>query len=88
MTGRRDSRVDAYIAHAAEFAKPILTKIRAIVHKACPEVQETMKWSFPHFEYKGILCSMAAFKNHLRRQNSVGFCKSLSVSCFPHPVES
>jgi uncharacterized protein YdeI (YjbR/CyaY-like superfamily) len=32
---------------------------------ACPEVKETMKWSFPHFEYKkSILCSMASFKQH------------------------
>lgn len=23
-----------------------------------------MKWSFPHFHYKGMLCSMAAFKKH------------------------
>ncbi len=60
----KDPRVDAYIANAAEFARPILEHIRALVHRACPEVQETMKWSFPHFEYRGILCSMAAFKRH------------------------
>lgn len=60
----KDSRVDAYIAKSAEFAKPILTHIRKLVHTACPEVQETMKWTFPHFEYKGVLCSMAAFKSH------------------------
>jgi uncharacterized protein YdeI (YjbR/CyaY-like superfamily) len=23
-----------------------------------------MKWSFPHFMHKGMLCSMASFKNH------------------------
>src|SRR5262249_18774991 len=33
-------------------------------HAACPDVQETMKWSFPHFMYKGMLCSMASFKEH------------------------
>jgi uncharacterized protein YdeI (YjbR/CyaY-like superfamily) len=38
--------------------------LRKIVHAACPGVTETMKWSFPHFEYKGILCSMAAFTRH------------------------
>lgn len=59
-----DPRVDAYIANSAEFARPILEHIRAIVHAACPEVEETMKWSFPHFQYHGILCSMAAFKAH------------------------
>jgi uncharacterized protein YdeI (YjbR/CyaY-like superfamily) len=62
--GKRDERIDAYIARAAEFAQPILKHLREIVHQACPEVEETMKWSFPHFQYKGLLCSMAAFKEH------------------------
>lgn len=59
-----DKRVDAYIAKAPEFAKPILNFIRATVHEAVPEAEETMKWSMPSFEYKGILCGMAAFKAH------------------------
>jgi uncharacterized protein YdeI (YjbR/CyaY-like superfamily) len=60
-----DPRIDQYILHAQEFAIPILTHLRKLVHKVCPDCQETMKWSFPHFEYKGeILCSMAAFKKH------------------------
>jgi uncharacterized protein YdeI (YjbR/CyaY-like superfamily) len=62
--GKRDPRVDAYIVAAADFAKPILTELRAAVHAACPDAEETMKWSFPHFMYKGILCSMASFKQH------------------------
>jgi hypothetical protein len=59
-----DPRVDAYIRKSAPFAKPILTHLRAVVHRACPDVVETMKWSFPHFDYKGIFCGMAAFKAH------------------------
>jgi uncharacterized protein YdeI (YjbR/CyaY-like superfamily) len=62
--GKRDQRIDAYIAKSAEFARPILTRVRAAVHEACPDVEETMKWSAPHFEYKGVLCGMAAFKQH------------------------
>ncbi len=59
-----DPRVDAYIEKSAEFAKPILTHIRKLVHKACPDITETMKWSFPHFDHKGTVCSMASFKQH------------------------
>jgi hypothetical protein len=59
-----DKRIDAYILKSADFAKPILTHIRMLVHKACPGVEETIKWGFPHFDYKGIMCSMAAFKQH------------------------
>lgn len=62
---KKDKRIDAYIAKSADFARPILTHIRELVHKACPDVEETMKWSFPHFDYKGsMMCSMASFKQH------------------------
>ena len=61
----RDPRVDAYIAKSADFAQPILEHIRAVVHAACPDVEESLKWGFPHFDYKGaMMCSMAAFKQH------------------------
>jgi uncharacterized protein YdeI (YjbR/CyaY-like superfamily) len=66
-----DTRIDAYIKKTAPFAQPILEHIRKVVHKACPEVKETMKWGFPHFEHKGIICSMASFKKHA----SFGFWK-------------
>jgi len=62
--GTRDPRIDAYIAKSADFAQPILTHIRELVHTACPDVEEGMKWSMPHFMYKGMLCSMASFKEH------------------------
>ena len=62
--GAKDPRVDAYIERAQPFAQPILSHLRAVVHSACPDVQETMKWSFPHFDYKGIFCAMAGFKQH------------------------
>jgi len=68
--------IDAYIAKAAPFARPILKKLRALFHKACPQISETMKWSFPHFEYQGIVGSMAAFKQHV----SVGFWKAALMS--------
>jgi uncharacterized protein YdeI (YjbR/CyaY-like superfamily) len=61
---KRDPRVDAYIAKSADFAKPILKHLRKLVHTACPEVEETLKWSMPAFMHKGILCGIAAFKEH------------------------
>jgi len=59
-----DPRVDAYIAKAADFAKPILIHIREAVHKADPDIEETLKWGMPSFMHKGIVCGMAAFKAH------------------------
>jgi hypothetical protein len=64
--GTRDARIDAYISTAQPFAKPILTHLRDMVHAGCPEVEETLKWSVPHFQYKGTLAGMAAFKGHCR----------------------
>jgi uncharacterized protein YdeI (YjbR/CyaY-like superfamily) len=62
--GTRDARIDAYIGKSPEFAKPILTHLREVVHAACPDVEEALKWSSPFFMYKGMLCQMAAFKEH------------------------
>jgi uncharacterized protein YdeI (YjbR/CyaY-like superfamily) len=62
--GKKDPRVDDYIAKAAPFARPILRHLRTVVHAACPGVEETIKWSMPHFDYRGMMCSMAAFKGH------------------------
>jgi uncharacterized protein YdeI (YjbR/CyaY-like superfamily) len=59
-----DARIDAYIEKSADFAKPILIHLRELVHRASPEITETIKWSAPFFEYKGVLCFMMAFKQH------------------------
>ena len=60
----KDPRVDAYIAKSADFAKPILKHLRELVHRGCPAVVENLKWSMPHFDYKGMFCGMAAFNHH------------------------
>ena len=60
-----DPRVDAYIEKSKDFAKPILVRVREMVHEACPEVEERIKWSSPFFDYNGqMMCGIAAFKEH------------------------
>ena len=72
----RDPRIDAYIERAAPFARPILVHVRALVHEACPQVEETIKWGMPTFMHAGgILCGMAAFRQHA----SFGFWKHALV---------
>ena len=72
----RDPRIDAYIEGAAPFAQPILSHVRDLVHEACPQVEETVKWGMPTFVHAGgILCGMAAFKQHA----SFGFWKHALV---------
>ncbi|RDZ28260.1 YdeI/OmpD-associated family protein [Lysobacter silvisoli] len=71
-----DPRIDAYIARAAEFARPILEHLRGVVRQACPQAEETLKWGMPTFTYQGkILCGMAAFKQHA----SFGFWQGANI---------
>jgi uncharacterized protein YdeI (YjbR/CyaY-like superfamily) len=72
----RDPRIDDYLARQAPFARPILETIRAAVHEACPDAEETIKWGMPHFTHGGaILAGMAAFKAHA----TFGFWRGLDV---------
>ncbi len=73
---RHDPRIDAYIAKAAPFARPILQHLRKVVHAGCPAVEETMKWSMPHFDYKGMFIGMAAHKAHC----SFGFWREAALA--------
>jgi uncharacterized protein YdeI (YjbR/CyaY-like superfamily) len=72
---KKNPGVDAYIAAAAPFARPILKHLRRIVHTACPDVEEKIKWGMPHFEYKGNLAGMAGYNQHC----SFGFWKAALI---------
>ena len=62
---KKDARIDAYIEKANPFARPVLKHLRSVVHEACPDVEETVKWGHASFDYKGLMCSMAAFKEYV-----------------------
>lgn len=67
---------DQYILKSAEFAQPILLHLRELVHFACPDTVEAIKWGFPHFTYKGRnLCYMSAFKSHC----AFGFWEGIAI---------
>ncbi|MEM7473424.1 MAG: YdeI/OmpD-associated family protein [Planctomycetota bacterium] len=69
---KKNPKVDGYIEEAAEFARPILKRLRSAFHKGCPQAEETLKWGIPTFVHNGIVGNFAAFKKHV----SVGFWKS------------
>lgn len=75
---KRSPEVDAYITGSAEFARPILSRIREAFHAGCPALDERIKWGVPSFEYKGLLGGMAAFKKHV----AFGFWKSRLMKSF------
>ena len=74
--GKRNPKLDAYIEKTQPFAHPILKYIRNAVHSGCPGVEEELKWGHPSFMYKGILCGMAAFKQHV----TFGFWKASALN--------
>lgn len=74
----KDPRIDAYIAEAAEFGRPVLKHLRKLIHQGCPEIVETIKWGCPFFDYHGLLCGMAAFKEHC----SLFFWRDIDVDRF------
>jgi uncharacterized protein YdeI (YjbR/CyaY-like superfamily) len=78
-----DTRIDDYIERSSEFARPILKHFRELVHQAWPEITETLKWSMPAFEYKGIVCGMASFKNHC----AISFWKESLLGSDAFPAE-
>ncbi len=79
-----DPRIDAYIEKSQDFAKPVLAHLRALIHEVCPDVTETLKWSMPSFEYKGMLCGLASFKNHC----TFGFWKEALLKEVKFPVKN
>lgn len=82
--GEHDPRIDAYIAKAEPFAQPILARLRVLVHEACPDVKETIKWGMPFFVSGGAaLCHMAAFKRHA----AFGFWRHAEVMGGERPAE-
>jgi uncharacterized protein YdeI (YjbR/CyaY-like superfamily) len=61
----REPRIDAYIAKAQPFARPILEKVRERVHAVVPDIEEGLKWSVPTYLRNGkIVLGTAAFKAH------------------------
>lgn len=61
----KDERVDRYVARAPDFARPILKRVRAIVHRAVPGIGEDIKWGAPAYVSEGLVCSTPAFKDHV-----------------------
>jgi uncharacterized protein YdeI (YjbR/CyaY-like superfamily) len=61
----REPKIDAYIARAQPFARPILEKVRERVHAVVPDIEEAMKWGHPTYCKGGkIVLGTAAFKEH------------------------
>jgi hypothetical protein len=65
MSHDHNAQVTAYAAAMPAYAQPIFAHLRALIHTTCPDTDEAIKWSIPHFERDGdYLCIFAASPGH------------------------
>lgn len=56
-------QIDARIAALGDWRGETLALVRALIHQADPEVEETVKWGgVPVWEHAGILCTGETYK--------------------------
>lgn len=68
MASRKDlgAPVDSYYAQQPPEKRALLEKLRALVDKAVPDAESSIKWGVPFYQRKGRnVCSIAAFKEHV-----------------------
>ena len=65
--------IDAKIAGLGDWRGATLTKLRALIHAADPEVEEAVKWQKPSnpsgvpvWEHAGILCTGETYKDKVK----------------------
>jgi len=66
MITHRDPRVDSYIQTLPPWQQECCTEIRALIHRAEPEIVETIKrTNRPYFTLNGNVCALLGTKDHI-----------------------
>lgn len=59
--------IDAHVAKLTDWRGPLFAKLRAIVHRAVPDVEETWKWrGVPVWESAGIITTGETYPKYLK----------------------
>jgi hypothetical protein len=59
--------IDARIAQLGDWRGQALARVRALIHEALPDVEETWKWrGTPVWEHNGILCTGECYKQAVK----------------------
>jgi hypothetical protein len=65
--GSASALIDAKINELGDWRGKTLAKVRAIIHKADPEIVEEWKWrGTPVFSHAGIVCTGETYKNAVK----------------------
>lgn len=67
------ARIDAKLARLGDWRGDVLSRMRALVHEADPEVVEAVKWvkpsnpdGVPTWEHTGIICTGEVYRNYIK----------------------
>lgn len=67
MTDSPSALIDARIAALGDWRGEMLAQVRALIHRAIPDVVETWKWrGVPVWEKDGILCTGESYKSAVK----------------------
>ncbi|WP_366941065.1 DUF1801 domain-containing protein [Sphingobium sp.] len=67
MTDSPSALIDARIAALGDWRGDMLAQVRALIHRAIPDVVETWKWrGVPVWEKDGILCTGESYKSAVK----------------------
>lgn len=67
--------IDNQIAELADWRGKMLARLRILVHEAAPNIIEEWKWDTAVWTQNGLVCSAAAFKDHIK----INFFKGASL---------
>jgi hypothetical protein len=54
------------IASYTDWRGPALARLRALILEADPNLTEEWKWNTPVWSHQGLVCSVGAFKDHVK----------------------
>lgn len=61
-----DSRIDEYFQNLPDWQQDVCDRLRKIIHRADPEIEETIKRKDrPYFTLMGNVCAIQATKDHI-----------------------
>jgi hypothetical protein len=58
--------IDKQIADLTGWRQPVFARLRELIHAADPALTEEWKWDTGVWTRNGMVCSVSAFKNHVK----------------------
>ncbi len=79
--------IDARIAELADWRGEILSRLRALIRQADPEVVEEWKWAVPVWSHDGLICTGETYKKVVKMTFAKGASLADPSSLFNSSLE-